>query len=157
MWKAACLKGFVSYTLVKKNRWTGVVWIIVMFLSVVWTQILTAPIHCRGSIAEQVMFWCSSPNLFWWRNKHLLLILDGLRLHNNRSNDDCTDTRIMSEVIRIKRNRIDLKRIQCRAVSLWIWFSLVLALIAGLTLSSTIWKKMLFFSHKCNSLFYIYL
>ncbi len=25
-------------------------WIIVMFLSAVWTLILTAPIHCRGSI-----------------------------------------------------------------------------------------------------------
>ncbi len=32
------------------NWWTGVVWIIVMFLSAVWTLILTAPIHCRGSI-----------------------------------------------------------------------------------------------------------
>ncbi len=30
-------------------------WIIVMFLSTVWTLILTAPIHCRGSIGEQVM------------------------------------------------------------------------------------------------------
>ncbi len=29
--------------------------IIVMFLSAVWTLILTAPIHCRVSIAEQVM------------------------------------------------------------------------------------------------------
>ncbi len=29
--------------------------IIVMFLSAVWTLILTAPIHCRGS------------NMFWWR------------------------------------------------------------------------------------------
>ncbi len=27
-------------------------WIIVMFLSAVWTLILTAPIHCRGSIGE---------------------------------------------------------------------------------------------------------
>uniref|UniRef100_A0A8C1Y7E5 SREBP regulating gene protein n=1 Tax=Cyprinus carpio TaxID=7962 RepID=A0A8C1Y7E5_CYPCA len=29
---------------------TGAVWIIAMFLSVVWTFILKAPIHCRGSI-----------------------------------------------------------------------------------------------------------
>ncbi len=37
--------------------WTGVdyLWIIVMFLSAVWTLILTAPIHCRGSIGEQMM------------------------------------------------------------------------------------------------------
>ncbi len=32
----------------------SVVWII-MFLSAVWTLILMAPIHCRGSIGEQVM------------------------------------------------------------------------------------------------------
>ncbi len=44
------------------NRWTGVVWIIVMFLSAVWTLILTAPI--QGSIAEQVMQCYISPNLF---------------------------------------------------------------------------------------------
>ncbi len=31
-------------------------WIIVMFLSTVWTVILTAPIHCRGPIGEQVIF-----------------------------------------------------------------------------------------------------
>ncbi len=38
------------------NWWTGVVWIIVMFiLSAVWTLVLTAPIHCRASIGEQVM------------------------------------------------------------------------------------------------------
>ncbi len=30
-------------------------WIIVMFVSAVWTLILTAPIHCRGSIGEQVI------------------------------------------------------------------------------------------------------
>ncbi len=45
------------------NWWTGVVWIIVMFLSAVWTLILTAPIHCRASIAETLMQWHISPNL----------------------------------------------------------------------------------------------
>ncbi len=40
-------------------------WIIVMFLSAVWTLILMAPIHCRGSISEQVMY--ISPKLFWWK------------------------------------------------------------------------------------------
>ncbi len=46
--------------------WSGVdhLWIIVMFLSAVWTLILTAPIHCRGSIAESVP----------------LYILDGLKV-----------------------------------------------------------------------------
>ncbi len=38
-------------------------WIIVMFLSAVWTLILTAPIHCRASIAETVMQRHISPNL----------------------------------------------------------------------------------------------
>ncbi len=50
-------------------------WIIVMFLSAVWTLILTAPIHCRWSIGEQVMECYISPNLFWsvllWRNGHM--------------------------------------------------------------------------------------
>ncbi len=37
--------------------WSGKddLWIIVMILSAVWTLILTAPIHRRGSIGEQVM------------------------------------------------------------------------------------------------------
>ncbi len=48
-----------------------------MWLSAVWTLILTAPIHCRASTGEQVMERYISPNLFWWRNK---LILDGLRV-----------------------------------------------------------------------------
>ncbi len=56
------------------NWWTGVVWIIVMFLSAVWTLILTAPIHYRESIAETVMQRYISQNLI--RNKHF----DGLRV-----------------------------------------------------------------------------
>ncbi len=41
----------------KRLDWSHLdyLWIIVMFLSAVWTLILTAPIHCRGSIGEQVM------------------------------------------------------------------------------------------------------
>ncbi len=39
-------------------------WIIVMFLSAVWTLILTAPIHCRASIAETLMQRHISPNMF---------------------------------------------------------------------------------------------
>ncbi len=39
------------------------IWIIVMFLSAVWTLSLTAPIHYRGSI-EQVMQCYVSSNLF---------------------------------------------------------------------------------------------
>ncbi len=45
------------------NWWTGVVWIIVMFLSADWTLILTAPIHCRASIAETLMQRHISTNL----------------------------------------------------------------------------------------------
>ncbi len=43
-------------------------WIIVKFGSAVWSLILTAPIHCRGSIAEQVM------QCYIFRLKHLLNI-----------------------------------------------------------------------------------
>ncbi len=45
--------------------WSGVdyLWIIVMFLSAVWTLILTAPIHCRASIAETLMQRHISSNL----------------------------------------------------------------------------------------------
>ncbi len=45
------------------NWWTGVVWIIVMFLSAVWTLILTAPIHIHWSIAETLMLRHISTNL----------------------------------------------------------------------------------------------
>ncbi len=34
-----------------------------MFLSAVWTLILTAPIHCRASIGKKVMKCYISPNL----------------------------------------------------------------------------------------------
>ncbi len=43
---------FISYW------WTGVVWIIEMFLSV-WTLILMAPIHCRAYIVEVIQCYIS--------------------------------------------------------------------------------------------------
>ncbi len=46
------------------NWWTGVVWIIVMFLSAL---ILTAPIHCRASIATFLQTR--------WRNKLILIMM----------------------------------------------------------------------------------
>ncbi len=46
---------FLTNTPFHFTRWTGAVWIIVMFLSAVWTLILMAPIHCSRSISEQVM------------------------------------------------------------------------------------------------------
>ncbi len=33
--------------------WCDYLWIIVMFLSAVWTLILTAPIHCRGLLSNK--------------------------------------------------------------------------------------------------------
>ncbi len=59
------------------NWWTGVVWIIVMFLSAVWTLILTAPIHYRASIAETLiqrhisinLMKQTHPNLGWPEGK----------------------------------------------------------------------------------------
>ncbi len=49
---------------------------IVMSLSAVWTLILTAPIHCRASIGEQVMQSYISPNLM----KKLIYIVDGQKV-----------------------------------------------------------------------------
>ncbi len=52
--------------------WSGVdyLWIIVMFLTAVWTLILTAPIHCRGSIGGICgLLWCFYQWFglsFWW-------------------------------------------------------------------------------------------
>ncbi len=43
----------------------------------VWTLILTAPIHCRGSIGEQVI---ATFLHIWWRNK-LIYILDVLKVN----------------------------------------------------------------------------
>ncbi len=50
-----CLQ--VKGIVMESQGWSHVdfLWIIVMLLSAVWTLILTAPIHCRGSIGEQVM------------------------------------------------------------------------------------------------------
>ncbi len=47
----------------------GLVWSIVMFLSAVWTLILTAPIHCRASIAEAPMNCYTFSTQIYWRNK----------------------------------------------------------------------------------------
>ncbi len=65
------------------NWWTGVVWIIVMFLSAVWTLILTAPIHCRASIAETVMECFIFPNLM---KKKLISIFDVQRIRISSAN-----------------------------------------------------------------------
>ncbi len=58
------------------NRWTGVVWIIVMFLSAVWTLILTAPIHCRGSIGEEVTECYISPKSVLMKKQTLYIFYD---------------------------------------------------------------------------------
>ncbi len=44
-------------------EWCGLLVDYCDILSAVWTLILTAPIHCRGSTAEQVMQCYISPNL----------------------------------------------------------------------------------------------
>ncbi len=42
------------------NWWTGVVWIIVMFLSAVWTLILTAPIHIHCWDSDAMLHFSKS-------------------------------------------------------------------------------------------------
>ncbi len=54
---------FLTNTQLLVSQDVSYLWIIVMFLSAVWTLILTAPIHCRGSIGEQMMQCYISPNL----------------------------------------------------------------------------------------------
>ncbi len=54
---------FLTNICLLKTLTDGLVWIIVTFLSAVWTLILTAPIHCRASIAETLMQCYISPNL----------------------------------------------------------------------------------------------
>ncbi len=72
--KNALMMGLFQLLSSQDVNWcTGVVWIIVMFLSAVWTLILTAPIHCWGSIGEQVMQCCISPNLMK-KQTHLHLV-----------------------------------------------------------------------------------
>ncbi len=67
--------------------WSGVdyLWIIVMFLSAVWTLILTAPIHCRGSTAEQVMECYISPNLMKKQTHPNLAWLEGVHIFSKFS------------------------------------------------------------------------
>ncbi len=60
-------------TLKERNDYLG---IIVMFLSAVWTLILTAPIHCRGSIGDPsdlILNICSD-------EETISYILDSLRV-----------------------------------------------------------------------------
>ncbi len=61
--------------------WSGVDYCDV--LSAVWTLILTAPIHCRASIAEQASQCYISPNLM----KEQTHIFDGLRVSTLSANE----------------------------------------------------------------------
>ncbi len=54
-WLHLVITNTQRFTLQDVGWLTGVVWIIVMFLSAVCTRILTAPIHYKGSIGEHVM------------------------------------------------------------------------------------------------------
>ncbi len=66
------------------NWWTGVVWINCGLLWCFYqTLILTAPIHCRASIAETLMQWHISTNLMK-KQTHPNLI-DGLRMRTSSS------------------------------------------------------------------------
>ncbi len=44
-----------------------------MFLSAVWTLILTAPIHCRGSMGEEVIMLNFSKSALMKKQTHLHL------------------------------------------------------------------------------------
>ncbi len=55
-----------------------------MFLSPVWTLILTAPIHCRGFIGEHVMQYLSKSVLM--KEKKIIYILDDLSVSSFSAN-----------------------------------------------------------------------
>ncbi len=59
------------FSLQDVNWWTGVVWIIVMFLSAVWNIILTAPIHCRGSTGDVILHFSKSVSMKKQTHLHL--------------------------------------------------------------------------------------
>ncbi len=61
------------------NWWTGVVWIIVMFLSAIWTVILTAPIH--------TWVWIPGESKQYSNNK-LVLMIDLLFVTSNISREN---------------------------------------------------------------------
>ncbi len=62
-----------------------------MFLSVVWTLILTAPIHSRGSVGEQVMLYIS---------RNLLQLKKQTNLHLGQSvgEDICSKFSFLDEI-----------------------------------------------------------
>ncbi len=95
------------------NWWTGVVCIIVVFLSAVWTLILTAPIHCRASITETLMQWHISPNLMK-KQTHL----DGLTVSK------CSANFIFGSTIPLKRRsylqtKIEILKPYANKMLLW--------------------------------------
>ncbi len=57
------------------NWLTGSMWIIVTFLSAVWTLILTAPIHCRGSTGERDVLLNFSKSVLM-KNKLIYILAD---------------------------------------------------------------------------------
>ncbi len=59
------------------NWWTGVVWIIVMFLSAVWTLILTAPIHSQ----QRIYWWASDTMLHFSKSDEETWRPGGIRSH----------------------------------------------------------------------------
>ncbi len=114
------------------NWWTGVVWTIVMFLSAVWTLILTAPIHIHCWDTDAVTFLQT-----WWRNK-LILISDELRVNtftahfhfwvNYSFNASCLVLIQLSikYLIKMTRNRaadlshaVNLFQVKCIALYIW--------------------------------------
>ncbi len=84
--------GFVSYKLAAFHfrmlnygfmSYVDYLWIIVMFLSAVWTLILTAPIHCKESMVSK---WCNAKFLQICSDEESNYILDGLRVSKCSAN-----------------------------------------------------------------------
>ncbi len=95
-----------------------------LWIIAVWTLILTAPIHCKGSIGAQLMWSYISPNLFWWKSK-LIYMLDGLRVRTIPSKQPQPNTHSMHvkwHSMSAKNKLIVLNTTICITVDLFLRF-----------------------------------
>ncbi len=100
-------------------------WIIVMFLSAVWTLILTAPIQCRGPIGEQVMLHFSKSvpvkkqthlRLTWPEGEYIFIFRWPTPLRENDSwnvSQSCGGTNTSESLVQAGTVRSDQKELVC--------------------------------------------
>ncbi len=125
-------------------EWYGIIFDFVMFYQRVWTLILTAPIHYRGSFGEQVMQCLIPPNLFWWRNKPIY-ILNDLRVSNIKQIVSLRDYSFnkLKTYKQLKSAETNLPHLNHDIWSFWaaeIWLSVANDLQSAMEFLWTIWN-----------------